>query len=176
MVIFTGRSREEVAIEAINNGADYYIMKGGDPKSLFTEMSHVISSAVMEREEKERLRIANERLEAVLNNSHDAILLFDMDYRVEYVNPSFVKIFGWTREELERLKLPWVPESDKENAEKMIAELVSSGRSMHYDGKRCRKDGSLIDVHISISPITDPDGKVNVVSAIMAPRSKEHDH
>src|SRR5512145_1863577 len=32
-ILFTGRGREEVVIEAVNNGADFYIQKGGDPKS-----------------------------------------------------------------------------------------------------------------------------------------------
>ena len=36
-----------------------------------------------------------EELAAVLDNTHDAIVLFDMNYRVLYVNPSFQKTFGW---------------------------------------------------------------------------------
>ena len=31
-LLFTGRGREEIVIEALNNGADFYIQKGGDPK------------------------------------------------------------------------------------------------------------------------------------------------
>ncbi|NYT06573.1 MAG: response regulator, partial [Methanomicrobiales archaeon] len=34
-VLFTGRGREDVVIEAINNGADFYLQKGGDPKAQF---------------------------------------------------------------------------------------------------------------------------------------------
>jgi len=41
-IIFTGTSREEIVIEALNNGADYYIKKGNDPESRFTELSHRI--------------------------------------------------------------------------------------------------------------------------------------
>ncbi|UUX93540.1 response regulator [Methanoplanus endosymbiosus] len=48
-IFFTGKGREEVVIEAINNGADYYIRKGGDPKSLFAELSHVMTEAVYSR-------------------------------------------------------------------------------------------------------------------------------
>ena len=35
-IIFTGRSREEIVIEALNNGADFYLQKGGDPDTLYT--------------------------------------------------------------------------------------------------------------------------------------------
>ena len=31
-ILFTGKGREEIAIEAINNGADFYLQKGGDPE------------------------------------------------------------------------------------------------------------------------------------------------
>ena len=41
-IIFTGRGREEVAIEALNNGADFYIQKGGDPKTQFAELTNAI--------------------------------------------------------------------------------------------------------------------------------------
>ena len=44
-ILFTGKSREEVVIEALNSGADYYIQKDGNPKVLFTELSHQIRQA-----------------------------------------------------------------------------------------------------------------------------------
>ena len=45
-IIFTGRGREEVVIEAINSGADFYLQKGGDPNSQFAELSHKLKIAV----------------------------------------------------------------------------------------------------------------------------------
>ncbi|MFA5222377.1 MAG: response regulator, partial [Methanoregula sp.] len=36
-LIFTGKGREEIVIESINNGADFYVRKGGDPKAQFAE-------------------------------------------------------------------------------------------------------------------------------------------
>jgi len=37
-ILFTGRGREEVVIEALNSGADFYLQKGGDPSSQFKEL------------------------------------------------------------------------------------------------------------------------------------------
>jgi len=48
-IIFTGKGREEVAIEALNNGAKFYIQKGGDPKSQFAELSSKVRIAVNEK-------------------------------------------------------------------------------------------------------------------------------
>ena len=45
-ILFTGRGREEVVIEAINNGVDFYLQKGGDPKAQFAELGHKIKKAV----------------------------------------------------------------------------------------------------------------------------------
>jgi DNA-binding response OmpR family regulator len=54
-IIFTGRGREEVVIEAFNNGADFYIQKGGDPKAQFIELSNKIHYAISRRRAEEAL-------------------------------------------------------------------------------------------------------------------------
>ena len=45
-IIFTGKGREEVVIDALNSGADFYLQKGGDPKVQFIELIHKIKKAV----------------------------------------------------------------------------------------------------------------------------------
>jgi len=45
-IMLTGKGREEVAIKALNLGADHYLMKGGDNKSLFSELAHVIQKTI----------------------------------------------------------------------------------------------------------------------------------
>ena len=41
-ILFTGRGREEVVIDAFNNGADFYIQKGGEIKAQFAELMHKV--------------------------------------------------------------------------------------------------------------------------------------
>lgn len=41
-VIFTGKSREEVAIKALNLGADQYLNKNGDPETVYAELAHAV--------------------------------------------------------------------------------------------------------------------------------------
>ncbi|MDD3573932.1 response regulator [Methanospirillum sp.] len=45
-IIFTGKGREEVVIEALNYGADFYLQKGGEPKPLFTELANAVRHLV----------------------------------------------------------------------------------------------------------------------------------
>ncbi|KAF5069688.1 Chemotaxis response regulator protein-glutamate methylesterase [anaerobic digester metagenome] len=59
-IIFTGKGREEVVIEALNNGADFYLQKGGDPKPLFTELAHAVRHLVR-RSKAEDSAIQNEK-------------------------------------------------------------------------------------------------------------------
>ncbi|MEN6610385.1 MAG: PAS domain S-box protein, partial [Methanoregulaceae archaeon] len=63
-ILFTGRGREEVVIEAINNGADFYIQKGGDPTAQFAELAHKIRQAVSRKRSQDELKAAYEQITA----------------------------------------------------------------------------------------------------------------
>jgi len=63
-ILFTGRGREEIVIEAINNGADFYLQKGGDPRSQFAELEHKIHQAVQQRRAAYELQAAYEQITA----------------------------------------------------------------------------------------------------------------
>jgi PAS domain S-box-containing protein len=54
-IIFTGKGREEVVIEAINNGASFYLQKGGDASAQFAELIHKIKLAVLQSRTKQEL-------------------------------------------------------------------------------------------------------------------------
>ena len=72
-IIFTGRGRENVVIEALNNGADHYIQKGGDPRPQFTELAHTIKSSVEKRRALETILHLN-RLYSVTSRTNRAII------------------------------------------------------------------------------------------------------
>ncbi|MFA5379129.1 MAG: PAS domain S-box protein [Dehalococcoidia bacterium] len=71
-ILFTGRGREEVVIEALNSGADAYLQKGGDPASQFAELEHKIKRAVWRQFSEKRFLVFN-RLYAILNGINCAI-------------------------------------------------------------------------------------------------------
>nr|WP_246496062.1 PAS domain S-box protein [Methanocalculus chunghsingensis] len=60
-IIFTGRGREEIVIEALNKGADFYVQKGGYPKAQFAELTHKIQHAASRKEAERRLLESEER-------------------------------------------------------------------------------------------------------------------
>ena len=63
-ILFTGKGREEVVIQAINSGADFYLQKGGEPESQFAELSHKTHSAVSQKRADEALLKSTEELHA----------------------------------------------------------------------------------------------------------------
>jgi len=70
-VIFTGRGREDVVVEAINSGVDFYLQKGGELKSQFAELAHKLRIAVERRQSEEQVRHLA-RLYAVLSKTGEA--------------------------------------------------------------------------------------------------------
>lgn len=57
---------------------------------------------------------------SILNSAPDGVIVYDIDGKVEYVSPSFTRIFGWTSEQVKGARLPFVPESEKEPSEAII--------------------------------------------------------
>jgi PAS domain S-box-containing protein len=65
-IVFTGRGREEVVIQALNDGADFYLQKGGEPKSQFVELSHKIKIAVERKRAGDAHKQDDRRLQALV--------------------------------------------------------------------------------------------------------------
>ncbi len=64
-IMFTGRGREKVAMEALNLGANRYVRKGGDPKSQYTLLAEAIEKEVKHRERAETLVELNTLLASI---------------------------------------------------------------------------------------------------------------
>lgn len=93
-ILFTGRGREEVVIEAINNGADFYLQKGGEPISQFMELSHKIKQAVRRKQAEETVISSESRLRSFLETSSEAVSLTDEEGKVIEWNAGSERIMG----------------------------------------------------------------------------------
>jgi PAS domain S-box-containing protein len=76
-ILFTGRGREEVVIEAINNGVDFYLQKGGAAGAQFAELRHKILVALDRRRAVDALRAENEKNRSLMDHASDAIFIVD---------------------------------------------------------------------------------------------------
>lgn len=71
-ILFTGKGREDVVIEAINNGADFYLQKGGAARPQFAELRHKILTALERRRAIDALKDSEQKLANIINFLPDA--------------------------------------------------------------------------------------------------------
>jgi len=76
-ILFTGKGREEVVIAAFNNGADFYLQKGGDPRSQFAELAHKLRQAIGRTQSELALAASEKRLADIINFLPDATFAID---------------------------------------------------------------------------------------------------
>ena len=105
--------------------------------------------------------------EAIVRNSNDIISTIDLTYKITSINPAGQKMYGYTALELlgQEITILAVPESSAELIK--IFDRVKLGEEIvGYDMKRQRKDGTVIDVSLSISPIRDDQGQITGIMGL----------
>ncbi|RQD80925.1 MAG: response regulator, partial [Methanocalculus sp. MSAO_Arc2] len=85
-IIFTGKGREEVVIQALNEGADFYLQKGGDPKAQFAELSNKVRYAVTRKRGEEALQESEAQKDAILNGIGINISYVNSDLEILWAN------------------------------------------------------------------------------------------
>lgn len=102
-ILFTGKGREEVVIEAINSGADSYLQKGGDPRVQFLELGHQVKKAVAKRRADRSLKESEERYRMLFEGIQEGMAFCEMvydedgtpvDWRYLKVNAQFTALTG----------------------------------------------------------------------------------
>lgn len=99
-IIFTGRGREVVAIDALNSGATFYLHRGGDVPVQYAELRNMILQAVQRRHSEQALLTSEERYRAVVESQMELICRFRPDGRLLFVNGAFCRYYGKTMDEL----------------------------------------------------------------------------
>ncbi len=150
VIIFTGVGHEHAAIEALNNGATFFLQKGEDAKTQFLELERMIRHAVDQRVLGKPLGTNRKILVDMINFSLDALFALDRDGKVIAWNNAMEHLTGVQAKEI-------LDKGDYEYSEcffgkrqKMLANLVfepeSEIRKQEYMVIRREKDGPVIAV------------------------------
>lgn len=99
-IIFTGRGHEEVAIRALNLGADRYLRKGGDPRSLYGLLARALEQEVMYKKVRQREKKLLRNLRQLTNTTPVGVLLLNDIGVIKFCNPEAEEILGFTEEDL----------------------------------------------------------------------------
>ena len=104
-ILFTGKGREEVVIQAINSGADFYLQKGGEPGAQFAELAHKVRQAASRKQSEIALKESEEKYRGLFEHMMEGFAYCRMLYDEEHhpadfiyldVNPAFNQITGTT--------------------------------------------------------------------------------
>lgn len=154
-IIFTGKGREEVVIEALNNGADFYLQKGGDPKAQFAELTSKINHAIRKEQaeqelkhqiselvkSEERLRESEERYRSVVENTQDVFYRSDMEGNLLLASPSILPLFGYdSLDEIIGKNIAKTFYQDPSERKRFLRALDENGSVYNYETVLLKKD------------------------------------
>ncbi|HWF18688.1 MAG TPA: PAS domain S-box protein, partial [Verrucomicrobiae bacterium] len=161
-LIVSGAIGEDVAVGVMKCGAHDYILKNNLTR-LVPAVQRELRDALARRErrqaQQEYLRMA-----AIVESSGDAIIGKTLDGTITSWNIGAERLFGHRAEEaIGRSIAVLVPSDRTEEEERILERLRRGGIVDHFETKRVCKDGRVIDVSITSSPIRDKAG--NIVGA-----------
>src|SRR5687767_9792073 len=106
-------------------------------------------------------------LSSIVASSDDAIVSKDLAGTITSWNRGAERMFGYTAEEMIGSSILRIIPTDRHSEEVAIVSKLRRGERVdHYETIRCKKDGRLFDISISVSPLTDQDGNVIGASKI----------
>jgi PAS domain S-box-containing protein len=119
---------------------------------------------ITERKKSEEL---NARLAAIVQSSDDAIIAKTLDGIITSWNIAAEKLFGYTENEMIGQSIMKLIPKDREGEESEIVSKLKKGEKIdHFETKRITREGELLDISLTISPIRDSNGTVIGASKI----------
>jgi len=163
-ILYTGRGREEVVIEALNNGVDFYIQKGGDAKAQFAELGHIIQQAVKCQVAEAAFKHREEQLRTLINSMPNIVCFKDGEGRWIEANDFALRLF-----QIEGISYPGKKDSDLAEfsplcrdvflaCEKSDKETWENKVLTRYEETIPRPDGTHMTFDILKVPLFNHDG------------------
>jgi PAS domain S-box-containing protein len=118
--------------------------------------------------EKEHAERTKNLLAALVQSSDDAIIGKTVEGRILTWNPGATRLYGYAEEEMIGKDIRvLVPDHLQPEIEEILGRIRAGERISHFETQRLRKDGNVIEVSITISPIRDKEGKIVGASSIV---------
>ena len=176
------RERARVAVEkALSDHSDYnteyrviqpsgeYLWVAARGRGRYSADGTILGMAgvVADITERKRADEVRFRLASVVESSDDAILSMDLEGTITTWNKGAQQIFGYSAAEMVGKSITvLVPPNREDEEPAILARLKRGERIEHYETVRRRKDGKLLHVSLSVSPILDSEGEVVGASKI----------
>jgi PAS domain S-box-containing protein len=134
---------------------------------LVTALNSAVRLLRNEIEQRRQGELASHRLAAIVASSADAIVAKDLNGIITDWNAGAQRLFGYAADEAIGQHVSMLIPTDRHNEEPSILERIRRGERVdHYETVRQRKDGSLVDISLTVSPVTDANGRIVGASKI----------
>jgi PAS domain S-box-containing protein len=175
VIIVSQNDPAVVSSQAAEIGAAGYVNKDDLARDLLPTVDSVVADRRGEKTKKVRAptdsrkgvsqrtlgRRAGDLLAAIVDSSDDAIISKTLDGVITSWNKSAERLFGYTREEAVGQHITLlIPEDRRDEEVKIVERLRRGERVDHFETVRVRKDGTLLDLSLTISPVKDAAGRV----------------
>jgi len=124
-------------------------------------------AVVQDIDEQKRAATAKWRLAAIVESSEDAIISKDLEGIITSWNSGAQRLFGYTADEVVGKSITILMPPDRLSEEpKILARIRAGDRIEHFETTRRSKDGQLLDISLTVSPVTDAQNRIIGVSKI----------
>jgi PAS domain S-box-containing protein len=140
-ILFTGKGREEVVIEALNSGVDFYLQKGGQPAAQFAELAHKVRQAVNSRQAEAAVLQSEQRFKNLFDDLAMGAAIYEVhndglrgsDYIIKDFNRKSLQIEGKSKQEVVgRSLLDLRPRIEESGLIEVFRQVWLSGRTASY--------------------------------------------
>ena len=171
-ILFTGKGREEVAVKALNLGADRYFNKFGRPETVYGELVHGIRQATAQKRVEQKIWDKEERLRAIFSSSPDAMFVTDLNGEVTDCSLETLKLLNFSSKKdlIGKNTFSFLAKRDHHTVRLAVETLFKYGFMNNLECSLLTKNGSEIPVEFSASIIRDalgsPVGAVGIARNI----------
>ncbi|MFW6040434.1 MAG: PAS domain S-box protein [Thermoplasmatota archaeon] len=143
-IMFTGKGREEVAIQALNLGADRYIQKGGDPKSQYGILAKAIKQEIQHHKTKKTLELTKYSVD----KASPGVFWITPDGRLIYTNETVQNRLGYNKKELKNMFVWDIDANFPEEGRKAYWNRLKEEGIISIESAHKTKEGDLFPVKI----------------------------
>ncbi len=176
-ILFTGSGKEEVAIEALNNGVDFYVQKGGDPEVQFGELKNAIIKLAQKRLTEESHEESEGMYCRILNCTGECIILSDDRNIIIYANHRATELVMAPKEVIVGSMITdYIAAESKDSATMNLTKRIEGVKS-HAEYKLKRLDNRELWADVSANPIINEgqfEGTVYAVADITNRKEMEY--
>ena len=142
-ILFTGKGREQVAIEALNHGATGYFNKQGSPETVYGELAHGIKLGVEHGKSQQELLERELKYQSIFNNAEVGMFRTRLDgSEILDFNEKYLSIFGLSREEMLGAS-PVIFWANSNKRQEMIHLLQANGYIKDFECNMLNKQGEV---------------------------------